>query len=100
MLGLYHLRHSYIIEETGMEKQDVEDALKELEKAGMIQYDPEMKWIYVPDFVATQVLGDDEMLMASDKRAEGARRVLTSIPESKLRDRLLGEYGSKLHLSN
>jgi hypothetical protein len=99
MVGLYWLPQTYIVEATGLDSDQVAKAIVELQEASMIHYELTTKWVYVCDFVASQVLDGDE-LSPSDNRTTGVRKIFDSLPESNLRDRFLADHGAALHLTN
>lgn len=87
--GLFRLNVGYIAADTGLKPDDVEDALAELDNAGLIRWDPENE--VVLDFLALEAANINK---SGDNRIVGALKQLRSVGHTSLHDVFLAHVES------
>lgn len=82
--GLFRLNVGYIATDTGLNQDEVESALAELDHVGLIRWDPENE--VVLDFLALEAANINK---SGDNRITGALRQLRSVGHTCLHDAFL-----------
>lgn len=85
LIGLYHLPILYIAADTGIETQDLKNALISLETIGFCQNDFEMEMVWVVEMARYQCLDEGQYaLKPADNRVKAIRKEYASLPKSGL----------------
>src|ERR1043166_5988913 len=96
MTGLFYLALPSARHETGLDEEELDEALAKVEELGVAFYDPEAELVWVPEMARYQI---GEELKIEDRRVKGVERELGIHQGHYFFDCFVGKYKEPFNLS-
>jgi hypothetical protein len=97
-IGLYRLTLGAMAADLGISTEDCRQRLEELREWGLVDYDPEMEYVWVRDLVSDQIRHTG-MKPPEDNAARGMAKLYEAIPDGPLKVAFRHKYQGTLRLS-